>query len=750
MEILTKTEPAEGHDHLVYYQGEVDEMGNTVSEMGFTSTDAGHAHAVMRIPETDQQGNLVGEYLVALPTPEHDHQHVVYQAYPTDYTNSVPDKETDEQEIVREAIALFAQLKNDHEEVYEEYQKAFDFYQGEQWDISTKQSLKAEQRSALTLNFIENLVDKLSGYQREDKKDFRYVPTKGGSQKVADILNLVKSDILADCNFMQEKAEVAEAQIIAGRGDFHVYVDDDEDFDGKIKIECFPSKSVFYGPHQKKDGSDIAVTIVFVQKTLNEVKAMFVEKADEIETNWNLFYNDLNLRGISLDIKDYPDNVTGFETLGNSPLEGLWKEVFDLTKRTVTVLEIYRDSYHSAPVITGPSRKYLSMLNDEVVWVKDSKAGLPVNIRVDGYGWSKKDIRRARGMGFEITPRTRRFIRETVIAGNVLISDEDPSFIPGNRAPYIPVYAKKQGDKFWGKVKSGMDAQDRLNKAVSFANDVMLSMLGQGWFYQDDMFDGNSETEERFLDKVCQPNFAIKVNDIERRPVKSEPPQFPVALAQFMDLALSHLTQLMNIQPEPGGANESGAHLLHRTKEILKSNLFLFDNMSVALKELGKRLVYYIQAYCPPEKIAKIVKSAKPNSMVDGQPVEEITDQEIMELISDINVAEYVVEAVESTYTPTTRLAVLLTFQDLNQKGYQIPFNSLVDYFDLPETEKEKLLQQFAAQQQADAEREAQVQETELLKSKGMVPPRLIAKLEDEKAQIDQQRMQQRQQMPPQ
>ena len=204
-----------GHKHIVYT--------NDRTGKGFTSISKGHSH-VMRF-EVDQKPTMGGE-MVPLGTgrwilePADGHTHDIIPIMPVE----IKKKENDE-DIVSECLRLYRYARDLEKPARIQGRESLKFYEGEQWDDSVVTQLEKEKRACLTINQIESKIDLLSGYQRQNRTDIKYMPVEDGDQRVSEITDIITKNILENCNFRFEETDVFDDMTIVGRGLFNVYVE---------------------------------------------------------------------------------------------------------------------------------------------------------------------------------------------------------------------------------------------------------------------------------------------------------------------------------------------------------------------------------------------------------------------------------------------------------------------------------------------------------------------------------------------
>lgn len=694
---LLRTTPAEtdGHYHIVYVNEEAQQASSS-------HADDGHTHEVGWGPD-----GALSVY------PAEDHLHEL-EEYAIKEKKSKEKKE----DIVREVLNLYLPAREAEAEARDAADESEKFYCGEQWEEEVKDKLSKEARAALTINHIERYMDLLFGYQREQKTTLHYLAVEGGDQAVADLLNLVAGHILEKCGYQREKCRVFEDQSIVGRANWNVYVSFDKDLRGDIAIECFPWNRTTYGPHEKLDASDCEYRFKEQKVSLANLKRKWPKKVKELEQDYLAYTSDDRAIVREDTTKDPYEQGTFIDRM---PMVHLGDEMIDIANKEYRELECWRIVYLKTPI---------------AIRVED-------DFYFNAFWWDAKDVNKIKTIpGFRVVERQLPKIRITTIAGNVLLRDENPARLPVDDFFFFPVYAKKRRGKWWGKVESGKDAQKECNKRHSQAVDIANKVASYVWIYDDSTFANRAE-EKKFIRYANSPGARIKVQDASRPPGKLEGVKFPDEIIGLLNLSQEELSSLLNVEAQPNGANESGAHLLQRQKTKLLGNEYLFDELAWSEKRIGKLLVPLIKKYYSPERILRIVANQNTKQPVEigGQPFEQWEEQAILELFQNDDLENYDVEVAQVDYSPTARMGVFMLLQDLAKSGYQIPPDILLELSEVPHEMKQKILQGMQAESQAAAmEQEASklMEENKTLIAKDIIPPAVQHRLEQEAMEVAQ------------
>jgi hypothetical protein len=382
----------------------------------------------------------------------------------------------------------------------------------------------------------------------------------------------------------------------------------------------------------------------------------------------------------------------------------------DIGRKEYRILECWRKVYEKASVIANAAEDFYFNAN----------------------GRDAKDIKSARTLpGFFVIENNITKFRVTKVAGGVVLSDEYPAELPMDDFFVIPIYAKKRGQKFWGKVEGAKDPQKYINKQFSLSLDIGNKMSSYGWFFDASTFPDNEK--EKFKRVASSPGFMVELNDANRPPSRVEGVKFPSELIQLMEVGKNEITDSMNIIINPNGANESASLFIQRRNDKLLGSEYLFDNLSFAKQKLGRLLIKLIQKYYNAERIIRIVRNANSKEQVQlgGQPLDAFTDEDIASLLSTTDLELYDVEITESNWSPSMRLSTFMLLSDLAKSGQPIPPEALLEFADMPADIRTKLTDMMAQQMQAQSQAQQDTADAEVLKTlvaQGIIPPQVQEK----------------------
>lgn len=654
---LLKTTIDDNHYHIAYY---VEGKG------GITSLNDGHRHDI--IMTSDQEGQII---YGASPSEDMSHVHGLEPYVPKEL--GVQFDGSDEKTLGR-VYDRYQTARALEEDAIIDGAYAEKFLQHDQWDKQLKNELTEKKRAAITVNRLEEKMDTLFGYQRQNRTDIQFSPMEGGDSGVCDILNPVVKNILEQCYFPREESKVFENQATVGKGVFNAYMDFDRDFMGQLIIERYPWDQVYFAKHEKEDLSDCDYVVFDKWYTEEKLKGMWPEKIDALIASQKVkpgrqYFNK--------------------ETRSMETQRGLTKDDYCI----VYVFEKkYKRVYRFVNIATGET--------------------------FDGTGWLEADMKSLKTIdGFKTFKRMTYKIQKTVICWDAILEDD---FIDEDFFPVIPVYAKRNGSYYWGKTKSGMGLQDIINKTYSQFIDILNKMTAFGYFYDSNTFPDERE-KKKFINNVTSPGFVQEVGNSERLPQRWEGIPFPAEIVNSLMMLSNDLTEVMNIKLDFGNEKyTSGDAFRQKIIHLLSGNDYLFENLSFAKKHLGRIILKYIQKFYPAERILRIISNqAKKDALqingADFDPQDQLQQMVVMELLSNADLSKYDVIVTESTYSPTIMMSYANMLTEMARAGIPIPPQAIMEYLPIPN--KEKVIGMIREQMEMQQQQESMKYQTELAKS---------------------------------
>lgn len=665
-----------GHAHIVY----IDSAGRVM-----TTHNRDHRHT----------GVMVDGTVIIDPLPRDGHDHRAVPLPPL-----TPESATEsENETVQRKLLQFQEAYDYEKDSIEAGKESIAFLEGDQWEDTTRAKLAAENRAALTINHVAPMVEALSGIYRQNRTDIKIFPQAEGDQFIADTLTHAIKQVLSQNNFEYEEVAAFENQTAVGRGVIECYPDYDVDVEGFLRVQHGPWDQYLFGPHLKLDASDCEYFFRWRWMTERQLKQLYPDSFKDTATAPEPGTDAFSEFGGT------EDDMSGMAD------PSLFKNPHTKEYR---FMECEEKEYFTLNLYLDPTTGFVI-----------SDLDVPVSLRS-----SLKSL--LPGSGLQQIKQKRHRIRRTVLAGTVLLDDYYPDLpVPPNATgpafSALVAYAYKRGPVFLGKIERSKDPQRELNKRRSQMVDIVNTSINNGWFLEEGQFPSKA-AEEQFKRDAATAGFVAKIRDIARPPHKVEAGQVQPGVVQLELASLQSFRDVTNVNSAVLGAqdrSDSGVVLMHRQRQALVGNEYLFDNMARLKKDLGRMLIQWIAKIYTPRRIARLVldqarvEAARNQQLqLAGQPVDP-NDQQMLQTIEqrlqDKDLLAYDVEVGEAGATPTTQLANLQLLMEMAGRGVPIPPQALLEVAPIPN--KDRIMQYLQQAQQAEQDSENRKYQTELDKS---------------------------------
>jgi hypothetical protein len=610
--------------------------------------------------------------------PDGDHEHGL-----EDYVTKSVTKKMSDGELVVEVAERYLDAQKLEEDSRESGYEAEEFYSHKQWDNAKKRELESKDRAALTINKIEEKIDNLTGYQRQNRTDVKFLAMENGDERVCDILNIVVKDLTEKCSYPREESKSFEDASIVGRGFFNVFDDFEKNIQGDIIIEKYRWDEATCAEHEKEDLSDCE--IIFKEKwySISKLKEMYPDKAEDFEPE----QRDRNIRTDDI-AEDWDKRLST-------------KEFINTVTKQYKIIECQRKVFRRVFILVNP--------DDDFIF--------------DADGWTTKDINAARTLpGFNKIPRVTCTVRVTKIASTTLLEDDMLEGPDADEFSLVPVYAKYRNNEFWGKVEGVKDLSVLINKAYSQFVDILNKVSNYGWFYDSETFPTKKD-KDAFKRNASSAGFLSLVSDTNRLPKQAEGVRFPAELVNAIAMFNQDMREIMNVNLDMQGMGQgdSGVAIRQKIVQQLVGNDFLFDNLSFAKKKVFQIVLKKIAKLYTPERIMRIVanqhmRAGEEGVTINGKPFDEIDQEAIMRILEGADLTQYDVIVSESSSSPSAMMGNFLALLEMAQKGIPIPPEAIMVYAPIPD--KKKVMEALAQSQQREQASEDKKYDTELQKTK--------------------------------
>ena len=467
---------------------------------------------------------------------------------------------------VKEVNTAKAEAISGWQSYFDECREDWKFKMGDQWSDKDKTELSIKNLPMLSINHIFKNINLVKGYQRQNRSEMKVRPIEGSDEMTAEVLNMVIKWILVDRNVNFTISDGFGDAAIGGLGWLNPYLNFDKDpLNGDIVVKKVSPFNILPDPHfTERDLSDCDYIIRYQRVSKQKLKRLYPKYKEEIEKiTGSITRND----GMAEDVIVPSDN-------GN----------------VVNVVEYWHRVYEDVTMVVNTNDP-----EDMEMW--------------DG---SKGDLNEFLATSPDLTSikMTKPVMRLAIVVEEKLLVYDGYSPLGGSDYPFIPIfcfYESSYSDwdlKLHGLVRPLKDLQREKNKRRSQIMQAINTMPHSGWIADRGAVDDRAE-----LAKAAGAGRIIFKNPGKSlEPIR--PPEVPMALIQ-METASDNDIQIVGANPDMlGQMNERGAPgvtIQLRQKQGLIAIQEIFDSLSDAQRELGRRLVEMIVRNFPTEKIKRII-----------------------------------------------------------------------------------------------------------------------------------------------
>jgi len=700
----------QGHYHIFYLKQD---------GTGYSSKNAGHNHICKFIPtqqpEVDPQtgqpsGQAIPEHWAIEPVSSSGTSTHIHELRNIDLPEK-DSKETDSDlEIVQTVRSKYKKAYEHERESIMNGKESKEMKKGNLWDDDIRNKLQKDDRAIIEINEAKAKLDALSGYQRRNRLDPFIRPMENGDDYVSMIYNGCINRVLNNTDYLFQESLAFEDAMDVGRGLIQLEIDQDDDIKGKIKLTRCEWDDVVFGPHNSLDLSDCEFLVKSKWVSLDKLKEIAPDKAEEITTEYLTAMQETKSSGYPDDNYQHPDNRS--DTTDQLMQDSDFVNINDKKYR---MMELQQKTLEPVEIFSNTEDDFF----------------LPVEI---SKYMKKEDLDSLRALkGFEVIKKRRRKLKITVIAGTTVVSSK---FSPLDEFTVFPIYANKEKDFFWGKMHEVKGAIREYIKRHSQIADWGNREAGSNpWVYSSDTFE-NEKDEKNFLKNAGKAGAIIKVRDMQHQPEWKHNQTSAAELIRAEELLGSKVGQLLNVNDSligAAGANESGTVFQARQLAALMGNEYMFDNLSLMKRNLTKMIMKSIRILWEPEDILDML------GLLNQDKFDQINVQYLVTKLKEAKDEYYRVVIDESKSSPTRRLANLQIMMELFRSAPgSVSIALIASLMDLPPDLKSQWMQELQQSQQAAAQDQQQSSNSEIEKTKIAAQPRVMAiQLQQQKMQME-------------
>lgn len=475
------------------------------------------------------------------------------------------------------------------------------FKAGQQWPDAWRRTRELEARPCLTINKLPAFIHQISNDIRQNKPAIKIHPVDDNADvKTANIIQgLIRHiEYASNADFCYDTA--SDNAISVGFGYFRLVTEycDEGSFDQDIKFKRIRNPfTVYCGPHQEPDGSDMQWCVISEDVPRDEFKREYPNADATAQANWPQGPNDSAIHWLSVD--------------------------------SVRVAEYYRIEEKPATLVmladgtTGWKDDLPTVFHDQIVKERKSAKRLVM--------WRK------------------------CTAIDIL----DEREIPGRYIPVFPVYGDEV-DLDGKVIRSGVirwakDPQRMYNYWMTASTEEVALRPKTPYV----MAEGQDEGYEEMWAAANQRSFSrlvYKPTTIDGilvpPPQRSQPADIPsgtLAMAMHANDNIKATTGIFDASLGARGNETSGRAILARQREGDVSNFHYVDNLARAIRHAGRVIVSWIPSIYDTQRIVRIMgedeslKFETVNKSEMRHEVDELTGQmrAIETVLNDVRVGTY-------------------------------------------------------------------------------------------------------------
>lgn len=675
----------------------------------FLSEAEDHLHGLQQIgsdiEQTDGVGQAVpGINVVILPAPDgHTHKPKPKEVIFDTGVIKVPD---DDPETVKHKLRrqYYTSKKRQEDNTTRGIENYY-LYSGDHWYMLSSEDKAEKEKNKtpmLTLNEIGKYVKLMVGFMRQKRFDIRYMPVEGSDELIADVASHLFKVDSKNSNLEILQNAVIRDQCVTGRGNLHIFADNEDDVRGEIKFDFAEWQQVYFGEHKKQDASDCPFVINSKWFTEDELRTKYPEHQEDITKTITL------LKDFDDESRERYDRVDKY-VLNLGDEQGAVSDYFDNTKNEYNLLEAWE-------------RRFLPI---QTIYPLDENVRAQFNIEPK---LTEKEKDQLLTINLGVVDRRKKYIKHYILIGaDLLVKNE---IYPFTFLPIFPAYYDKLGDSQLTLVDALKDPNLELNKRVSTVADILNKIPVKTRFIDDKTFRNPSE-ENEFLQNAHDPKKVFKVKDLAHLPVETTSATFPGQIVEYSAYMKSLGADLVNLNLDfigEKGQNVSGVALMRRELQSFMGNENVPDNFFFTMREVARAyLEMAFKIYSPARVIALLEDNIKADQTGRGITLgnkefkNQFTRDEKLDIMSRWEQArdtvKYDVSVTESAYSPNMKLANFMLMVELTNAGrLQMPPLVFIELAPIPYREKQELKKMIQEQQKLDVALQAGKQNKEIEK----------------------------------
>jgi len=548
-----------------------------------------------------------------------------------------------------------------------------EFYCGRQWDPDDVDILESQGRPPLTINRILPVINVISGVQRQNRRDLRALPLRGGAAEMAAIYTALLKHCEDTCRAAWAKSAMFVNGVITGKGWLGFSVDHSRDpVGGELRVEVLNPFRVYEDRSSEDyDLHDARYVVVEDWVDVDELKARYPKRKREIETETGDDWGDPADAVVGHETEDYNDdeNAVGVDQKYRRRVRSTWHK------------EWARET-----VLTGPGIP-------------------PVRVNKQSVGIARALHERNRER-YRIIEMPMPTLNMTITCGDVLLEHRVDPLHGVHQLPFIRFCPFHLQDNVFGVIDNLIGPQQELNKRRSQMLHHINQSSNSGWIGDEDALTPAQWDELEALGS--RPGFTIrKKHGSDMQQVHPVP--LAAGLFQLEMESTNDIREVSSINSDLQGldksVSESGRAMLFRQRQGLMASETIFDNWEQSMHQYGELLLECIRRG----------RDRRNDPIYTDEEVMQICAAQAVEAnigaLRDSRSARYTVKVEQVGHSPTARMAMMEMLVEL-AKLAPVPPELIVEASDWPG--KDKLIKAIAQARQAEQGQDGQAADAEI------------------------------------
>ena len=487
--------------------------------------------------------------------------------------NDDPEKQELSRKVMRDVAGAMGGVNKWRACAREDYR----YYYGHQWPDMDKMRMEGLRRPALTFNEIGNKVDAISGMERLNRSDVRFVSRPLDSDVAHDAAGDLATESCATvedmCDGEMEDSAVIKDALIAGMGNCEIFMNYQTDEDGQVEKRQFPNHEFVWDQKARKtnllDRQWCARIKNYSRKDFRKRWPGQLEKVDMSA----VYYQEDSIEKYELVTPYYSlQNQRSNPAIDAQPTSGV-ANIPVIQYQWIDQVPVYR--------IADPNKPDQLISLTEEQW-----EGMKKKTAIGGNP-PPKAVRQLRGV-----------YKQVYVAMGVVL--EDPIVLPGDFTLKAITGQWDDDQKVWyGIVRGLKDPQSTLNKSISSLVTEYISNSKGGVIYKTGTFADAVMAKNQW----AQPDAWIEANrdaDLERDIKPRQPQQvspFPTMLFQESKQSMTRISGVSDEMAGIATGEQTGPTIDKRMQSSLMILGWLWDNIARYKKDVAHTVLEFIREF---------------------------------------------------------------------------------------------------------------------------------------------------------